>query len=1437
MTKFYSLILAVFITLSSIIPSSAQEGSLSAKDSLRLKNVPEFPLPDQYYQNKLPLPAAVDNSTQPYFRGIYWQSGCSCGQASSEGYAFTYEMDRVRNLDATQNENRYPYSFTYNFLNIGNSVCGASWLESMDIIREAGIPNVVTNNNVMTDGPMNKWLTGYDKYYAAMQNRINNVYAIHVGTPEGLEVLKQWLHNHLEGSTVGGVAFFYANHDNYPPEVPAGTPEAGKHIITGFSNTSHSMTIVGYNDNVRYDYNNDGQFTNNLDITGDGIVDMRDWEIGALKIANSYAGSIAGGPFNWADQGFCYVMYRILPYHNGPGIWDKAAYVANVKPNYEPLLTAKINLTYDCRDKIKVSVGVSTNLAATVPDYVEDFPHFRYQGNNLYMQGGSTEADKSIEFGLDISELLNYIQPGQSAKYFLLIDEKDAAGSFTGEVQSFSVIDYAGGGITYNSPQTNVPIQNNSTTILSVPLSMNFSKVNITDDTIPKASLNTYYTAQLHAVGGSQPFQWHPMFNYKITQQANTFIPITGVVLPNTKLNATIPFEFPFYGKKYTAGTASSFGSLLFEYEDGNVPYDRDYSVLMRYFKAIAPFFGSFSATTVRYEGSAGYAKFYWNGTYSNSTLDFMITLFPDGTIYLDYGNSTTPADWEWQAGISRGDQISYQEFAFSGVSFPSNTRIILQPRPFPTGLSINSSGLISGVITEPFDNDSIFVKVIDNNWLYAEKGFLFANSGFLFSNYTLSTPNNTVPEVGEQVSLGLTLTNSGESNVSAIQLRASDIDPNYSLIDSLEYINNLNLGQSQTVPAAFIIKINEGLEDNTVVAIAVEAVSSLMSAYDTIYFIVRAPSLIVTDLIYTDAVDSVFNPGDSGELQILYTNNGGSDISSALATILPASNYLSVNSVLANSQSLVPVGGSFPVTLSVTADPSTPNGTLVTLPTIVTGALSFEQNLDVTVGIGLTIETWEPGDTLALPWTYTGDSLWFADSTHSAEGSWSMRSGTITHSQSTSINIVATVAINGYIKFHKMISSESGYDFLKFYIDSVELGSWSGAIDWAQHAFPVQAGLHIFQWKYLKDVSVNTGLDAAFIDNIIFPASDFSLPELTLSTQLIEKELVPDTLDTDTFLLYNTGGGLLNFTATIDNASLTPAASKSFLNLKNITGSTLTSSPSEITTGMPMQLDLAIYNGTTDNEWLKELIINFPLGVKLDSVTNFIGGSGGPMEWNGSLGNGNDVSWFGEDTTTGYGVVRNGETAHATLYLSFDTAIQNSVILFYTIKGEVYGAVPHEVQDVLILTNHGKNDTWLTISQAAGSAFSDCEAAIMLHFNTYSIPLGEYACTMTVESAFDTSIVDIKLKVAYPPVISMTEYRNEALIYPNPCSSSFTIELPGNQTLRMELFTSEGRLVKADRLSEKTSSVNTDGLTEGLYYLILTGDKIRWVEKIIITK
>jgi hypothetical protein len=1408
-----------------------QNFKISEKDSIRLLKVPELRVNTSFLNSRAPLPTSWDNAVHQYWREIFWQSGCSCGQASSEGYVFTYEIDRLRDLDATLDENRYPYSFTYNFLNIGNTVCGASWLESQDIIREAGIPNVITNNGTMNDSGLKLWLTGYDKYYSAMQNRINDVYGIDIGTPEGLDVLKHWLFDHLEDSEYGGLAFFYANHVYDPEILAAGTPEAGKHIITSFSNTSHSMTIVGYNDEVRYDYNNDGQYTNDIDITGDGIVDMRDWEIGALKIANTYNGG--SSPLVWADQGFCYVMYRILPYHNSQGgIWDKRAYISDVKENYAPLLTAKVNLTYDSRDKIKVMAGVSTDLSATFPEHIEDFPHFRFQGDALYMQGGSSEADKTIEFGLDISELLNYVDSNQAAKYFLYIKEDDSSNQGTGQVNSFSIIDYTNGVTEFTSSQTNVPITDNGNTILSVETTIDYSDVEIITDTVPKAELNNAYSAQIEAQGGTEPYRWFPFYDYKITTIANTFVPISGTSVSGSYDNIHLDFDFPFYGKTFSGGSVSQYGALMFEFEDSNVPYDRDYSVLMRYFKSIAPFYGYSSGANIRYEGSTTYAKIYWDATFDGQSLEYMITLFPDGTIYIDYGDGSTPNDSEWQAGVTKGDQISYQEFDFSSQTFPANTRLILEPRPFPTGLDIDDNGLISGTLTEEFSGDSIFVKVVDNNWLTDVKGFLFTNRGLLFSNYITETADNNILEYGETAQLSLNLSNVGEASINNINLKLHTYDNNYTLVDSLDFLSTLSLGSTHTFNQAFEFDIDNQVTDNTLMHFVVEAEADEVSAFDTISFIVRAPVINVINTEFVDGIDNILDPGDTGDLLIIYKNTGGSEATSLVATYSPTDAYVTVNSVSNDTKGELLPDSTWVVTLNITAHSSTPEGYVSTIDSDIDGDKDFHADHDVLVGIGLIIENWETGTTDSYPWGTSGDADWFIDNTTVHEGNFALRSGDISDNQISTLSLIGTVATAGHISFFKKVSSENNYDYLRFYIDSVQVAEWAGDIDWAEHSFAVTAGLHSFEWKYEKDQSVSNGDDAAWIDFIVFPAIDFSPPEMQVSVSEIEKWMAPNALDTDTITVTNIGGGLLNYTASIDNANLSaPPSIMSTSSIKSVEGSSLTANPNGFNTGIPTVIEFTITNGSSDSEWLENLTISFPLGVTLDSATAFIGGSGGSMVWDETHGNGSDVSWFGEDGS-GWGVVHDGESASATLYLSFDEAITNNVTFTYTIDGDVYGADPHTITDYLTLTNEGSNTTWLTLDGESNNIIANEDGFVLLNFNTYGIPEGTYNCVVSIESTTGDSVgVPVTLHVV--DGLNTNEMNTHISIYPNPAKDFFIIETGHNSDTKVNIFDATGRMIDQIIVNDRIS-VSTKDWATGLYLISLEG-KIKSQTRIII--
>jgi hypothetical protein len=60
-------------------------------------------------------------------------------------------------------------------------------------------------------GGPKRWMTGYDNYYIAMQNRLFKAYAINCSTEEGILTLKHWLKDHLDGSPDGGFGIFILN--------------------------------------------------------------------------------------------------------------------------------------------------------------------------------------------------------------------------------------------------------------------------------------------------------------------------------------------------------------------------------------------------------------------------------------------------------------------------------------------------------------------------------------------------------------------------------------------------------------------------------------------------------------------------------------------------------------------------------------------------------------------------------------------------------------------------------------------------------------------------------------------------------------------------------------------------------------------------------------------------------------------------------------------------------------------------------------------------------------------------------------------------------------------------------------------------------------------------------------------------------------------------
>ncbi len=229
----------------------------------------------------------------------------------------------------------------------------------------------------------------------------------------------------------------------------------------------------------------------------------------------------------------------------------------------------------------------------------------------------------------------------------------------------------------------------------------------------------------------------------------------------------------------------------------------------------------------------------------------------------------------------------------------------------------------------------------------------------------------------------------------------------------------------------------------------------------------------------------------DAGETVDLITtirNNGDITAEDIIGDITTFSQYLTLNSTTFDYGNLS-MGESIEGIFNFTADEDTPNAQGVDIRLELTSnSGTYQNNFIMLFTVGLMIEDFETGDFSTYEWEMGGNLDWVIDNQTYYEGSYSAKSGAITHSQSSDISISIEVLNAADISFYKKISSESNYDYLKFYIDNTEMGSWSGESDWSEESYSVNTGVHDFKWSYTKDGSVSTGSDCGWIDNITLP-------------------------------------------------------------------------------------------------------------------------------------------------------------------------------------------------------------------------------------------------------------------------------------------------------------------------------------------------------------
>ena len=351
---------------------------------------------------------------------------------------------------------------------------------------------------------------------------------------------------------------------------------------------------------------------------------------------------------------------------------------------------------------------------------------------------------------------------------------------------------------------------------------------------------------------------------------------------------------------------------------------------------------------------------------------------------------------------------------------------------------------------------------------------------------------DNGLIDCGESILLDFTIENVGVEEAE-VEVEIGTDNPYVTMIDSTESFGNVLAEGEMTVEDAFSFTVANNVPDQTVITFSFMAtVPDRQSFESTFTDIANAPSLAIEFMNVDDSEGGNDNGRlDAGEtVNLVYYawNNGHTVSSDATMNLTSSSSHITVNTTSVELGPLE-VAGYIEAVFEIVAADDAPVGVLANFSTdLVADAYSAAET--TLLPIGLIVEDFETGDFTSFDWTFSGNADWEIVNLGAYEGIYSAKSGDINDNQNSVLELVVDVPMDDVVSFYKKVSSESGYDELRFYIDGSEKGSWDGNVAWSFEEFAITEGEHTLKWEYDKDGSQSSGSDCAWIDYIILPSA-----------------------------------------------------------------------------------------------------------------------------------------------------------------------------------------------------------------------------------------------------------------------------------------------------------------------------------------------------------
>ncbi len=350
---------------------------------------------------------------------------------------------------------------------------------------------------------------------------------------------------------------------------------------------------------------------------------------------------------------------------------------------------------------------------------------------------------------------------------------------------------------------------------------------------------------------------------------------------------------------------------------------------------------------------------------------------------------------------------------------------------------------------------------------------------------------SNGIPDNGEQLFLDLQVENSGNSSVVEVTGTLSCTSPWVEMIDSLTGPFLLPGETDTLLTHAFQFRARDSIPDEELITFRISFADTSGNRWEHWFTLtLHAPVPVIVKMQIDDHSTGNGNlrldAGETVDFVLTVTNSGHALMDTGQV-------YFSFTEGLTGTpldSSLLPAilpGDTTQITVASTIAEDAPYGAYVRIISALS-ARGYMLRDTFYFPVGLVYEDFETGDLLLFPWENNSEIPWQVTGQTAWNGTFSAVSGDIGDSQISALKIECEVLQDDSLSFYFRVSSEGGYDYLRFFIDSVEQEHWSGEIAWGRTTYPVNAGTHNFMWQYTKDGSVSKGLDRAWIDFVVFP-------------------------------------------------------------------------------------------------------------------------------------------------------------------------------------------------------------------------------------------------------------------------------------------------------------------------------------------------------------